>query len=447
MVRPGLLAAIGMVIFLPYVVLGHGFFLDDWFALRNAELGVWWNAAGDGQWRARPGAGATYALTFGLLRDRAVLHAVLLAGVVVLTAVWVDRLARHVLPSRVAFGIALTWLVIPNHTSLETWPSALNITLALLFVLIGTERLLRAKRTVASDVASAVLLSAGVLCYEAVGPFAVAEVLLAAVRARRRGEPAMRLLALSGVALGAAAAWMLLNWNDAKSGIDAQIDPVQVVNAHFATGVLGEHPLAALLAGVVIIASVILGYQAVKGDASAPRWCVTAVVGGWVVIALGAAPFVRYFYSPVGFGDRVTVVSGLGGAAVLVGLGGWVGARQPRIAAVLGVMLLVGTLAHRGSLTRDYIVAAQDSRRVLHHVEKRWPSPPGHRIVFGPYPVMKRNIVAFIDADWPVQWLYEDRQVDAAFTLTAEAFESVPVRERVNLLELSELEPTDRLEP
>lgn len=164
------------------------------------------------------------------------------------------------------------------------------------------------------------------------------------------------------------------------------------------------------------------------------------------MVAIGALPFVRYFYSPVGLGDRVTVVSGIGGAMVLVGTVAWVGSRHAAIASVLGVVVVAGAVGHRASLISDYATAASDSRRILAHVEERWPEPPDDTIVFGPYPVVKRNIVAFVDADWPLQWFYKDRTVAAGFTLTPEAFAGFPADQRVDLLGLSELEATDRLE-
>ncbi len=140
------IVVLGAVVLLPYVVAGPGFFVDDWFALRNARLDTWWNAAGSGQWHARPGAGVVYALTFGLLDDRPRIYVLLAAVVLVASAVVLDRILRRLLPPLVAVAIAAAWLVIPNHTSLEAWPSALNIALALLLFLAAMERLTVARR-------------------------------------------------------------------------------------------------------------------------------------------------------------------------------------------------------------------------------------------------------------------------------------------------------------
>lgn len=443
-----LLAAIGAVVLLPYVVAGPGHFVDDWFALRNAVTDGWWHAAGDGQWRARPGAGLVYALTFGLIGARPWVHVALAAVVLVVSALVLARLLRRFLPPLVATAVAGTWLVVPNHTSLEAWPSAMNIALALLLLLLAVDRLTRDQLTFGRQIASSLLLALAVLTYEATAPVGVVAVLLLAWRCRGDRQDAARLLVVHGVFLTPVAAWMLLNWNDAKTDIDEWIDPVQVVNGHISTGVVGEHAGAMLLGAAVLVISSIAAYLRLFRSDETTSWPTTSILAGWAVIVLGSLPFLRYFYAPVGLGDRVTVVSGIGGAAVLVGVVGWVGMRaQTAAAVVLAAAVLVGAVGHRISLTHDYAAAADDSRRILAAVERRWPDPPDVLVVFGPYPVKKRNIVAFIDADWPLEWLYRTREVSAGFTLTEEAFRRVPAERRVNIVSLSQLQPVDRIDP
>ena len=441
------LIAVGGAALVPYLLAGPGFFVDDWFALRNARLDVWWNAAGSGQWRARPGAGFVYALTFGLLNDRPWIYVLLAAVMLVACAVVLERVLRRFLPPVVALVIAAAWLVIPNHTSLEAWPSALNIALALLLFLAAMERLTVARPSTATDLTSAALLGLSVLCYEATAPAGAVAVAWMAWNARDDRRRAVRLLGAHGIVLGLVSAWMLTHWNSGKSGLDVWFDPVQVVNAHVSVSVVGENPAAPILGGIVLVVTVLAVYLRLARGEATSSWPFHAIVGGWIVVLLGALPFVRYFYSPVGLGDRVTVVSGLGGAAVLVGAVGWLGQRQRVLGAALAVLILAGVVGTRASFVRDYSVAADDSRRILADVQQRWPTPPDHRIVFGPYPVMKRNIVAFIDADWPIQWLYGTRDVEAGFTLTSEAFATIPERERVDIVALSHLEATDRVQP
>ena len=362
---------LGTVVLLPYVVAGPGFFVDDWFALRNARLDVWWNAAGSGQWHARPGAGVIYALTFGLLDDRPRIYALIAAVVLIAGAVVFERVLRRFLPPVVALAIAAAWLVIPNHTSLEAWPSALNIALALLLLLVAVERLTVARPTATTDLTSAALLGCSVLCYEATAPAGAVAVLCVAWVARADRRRVVRLLAAHGVVLGAVSAWMLTHWNSGKSGLDVWFDPVQVINAHVSVSVVGENLAAPLLGGIVLIVTILAVYlRLARDDATGNVWPIHAIVGGWIVVLLGAAPFVRYFYSPVGLGDRVTVVSGLGGAAVLVGAVGWLGQRQRVLGAALAVLILAGAVGTRASFVRDYSVAADDSRRILADVQR-----------------------------------------------------------------------------
>lgn len=442
----GAVLLFGLFVLVPYLLAGPGFFVDDWFALRNAVVGEWWEAAGPDQWRARPGAAVVYAVVFGLIGARPGIHAAIAVVVVVATAVVLRRLLGHVLPPLVALAVSLTWLLVPNHTSLEVWPSAINIGVSLLLAVVGAERLVRNPIPRRTQAGSGVAFAASILCYEATAPALVALVALVAWNVRADRRTAVRLVVLHGFAMGAALAWMLTNWHPSKTGLDAWLDPVQVVNGHVSTGLVGEHAGAVVLGGVVVVTSIVAAYLGItRPSADGTRWPQHLIIGGWATIVVGAAPFARYFYSPVGLGDRVTVVSGIGGAMVLVGVLSWIGVRQAAFATLLGVLLVVGAAGHRASLMIDYATAADDSRRILTTIESRWPEPPEGTIVFGPYPIVKRNIVAFIDADWPVQWLYADGSVSAGFTLTTDAFASVPSDRRVDLLELSDLEPTDRL--
>lgn len=440
------MAAVGALVLAPYLLAGPGHFVDDWFALRNAVVDGWWEAAGRDQWLARPGAGVIYALTFGLLGARPLLHAMLAAFVVVATAVLVRRVAARYLPGGAALAVSVAWLIVPNHTSLEAWPSALNIAVSLLLAVAGLDRLTASPLDRRHQLVAGACFAASVLCYEATAPALALAILLLGWRRRHDRAAAVRLASITGIPMVAAGAWMLANWHPSKVGLDVWLDPVQVVNGHVSTGVLGENLAAVLLGGFVTVVSLVALYARWRGgDGGHASWPERAIAGGWLLVLVGAVPFARYFYSPVGLGDRVTVVSGVGGAAVLIGVLGWVALRQPAVGRGLALAVLLGAVAHRASLARDYATAADDSRRILAEVEARWPRPPRETVVFGPHPVVKRNIVAFIDADWPVQWLYRTRDVSAGFTLSEGAFRSVPEPNRIDVVELSDLEPTDRL--
>jgi hypothetical protein len=444
--RQLVLVGVAGVVLSPYLVAGPGLYLDDWFAIRNVRLDSWWNAAGPDQWRARPGAGAIYAGAFGLVGARPLVHALCAAAAIVTTALLVEMVLRRFYPPWLALGVPLLWLLTPNHTSLETWPSALNIAVGLMLLLAGIERITRSIATVGADLTSAALLSLAVLCYEATAPAAVAAVVAAAVVGGRDQVRIVRLFVAHGVAIGGAGAWMLWNWHPAKTGIEENLNLGRVLSSHFGSGVVGVNPLAALLGGTVTGVVAIAVYKSIRNRDVGPA--ASLIFVGLVCLFLGVIPFLRYYYSPVGLGDRVTVVSGLGSAAVITGMSSWLWQyfRRSTVAIFVAIIVLAAA-GTRASLIRDYSVAADDSRRIVSAIESRWPVPPDHRIVFGPYPVMKRNIVAIIDADWMVHSIYRSDEVDAGYTLTEEAFERFPPRERLNIVDLSRLEAVDRLTP
>lgn len=431
------LLVISAIIFVPYAIAGPGFFIDDWFTLRNGAFDGWWQSAGTRQWAARPGAGVVYALTFGLIGQEPLPYFVLAATVLTVAALVLYRIASRFLPPVAAFGIASLWLLLPNHTSLEMWPSALNIAVALLLLLLGAERLTHPEATRVHDWLAAALFAMAVLTYEAVGPVAVAVVLLVAWR--RPGVRRWQVLGPSAASLGATAIWMLLNWHPEKQGLDVWMDASQVVPAHFGS-TIAIAPIAAVTISVsVLLTSAVLLYRrAVVPDVGDP-WMVWTAALGWLLIVLGTVPFVRYFYAPIGLGDRVTVVSGVGGAMVLVAV---VSALlRWRMAVGLALLLVVvsSAVVQRASMVSDYAVAADDSRRILSSTESRWPTPPDAELVFGPEPIVERNIVTFYEFTLPLQLLY-GHPVDARLTWSAEDFEAAPEEFRVDLRPLSRLD-------
>lgn len=162
-------------------------------------------------------------------------------------------------------------------------------------------------------------------------------------------------------------------------------------------------------------------------------------VGGCAVIVLGALPFVRYFYAPLGLGDRVTVVSGVGGAMVLVGVAAALSRWWRPAGALLGVFVLAVAIPQRISMVHHYATGAADARRILDHVEDRWPTPPQRELVFGPEPIVERNVVAFYEMTLPLHLIYGE-PVPARLTSSADAFFSSPAEWRVDLRALSKLD-------
>ena len=139
---PLLLVAVGVLLCGWHSVSGVGYVLDDWFAVGHATFDGAWSAAGPDQWRARPGAGVTYGIVFGLLRDHPGVAVALLGALTTATAVAFWSLLRRFAPERLATVAAVLWIVQPNHVSLEVWISAVNISVSLLLVVVGARVML-----------------------------------------------------------------------------------------------------------------------------------------------------------------------------------------------------------------------------------------------------------------------------------------------------------------
>ena len=439
------LVVLATVLFVPVLVAGPGFYLDDWFTLRNARIDGSWSAADGSQLRARPGSNLIYALSFGVVGAHPAIHFLACALLVTLSAVLVHRIAARFCPAPAPLAIAAVWLVASNHSSLEMWPSTINISTSLV-LLLGAIDLLTGDASRLRHAFAAGLLVVSVLCYEATGPAAVVAVVAIALMLRR-GRDRWHLVVVAGVPLGLAGAWLLANINPAKQDLDVWLAPEAVLPGHFGVSVVGDNVLATLLALAVLVvslaaaATVLLRRQDVG-------WELRLLAAGWVVLAAGVAPFVRYFYSPEGLSDRVTVVSGLGAAMVLVSAATWA-ARFVPAAAVIGfaAIVLVAMVGRRTAIVDSYVTAADDSRRILAEVEQRWPSGPEETLVFGPYPVVRHNVVPLIDVDWMIQWRYGTLDVPVVHTFEERDFRQYPADQRVDLLELSELEPDRRIRP
>jgi hypothetical protein len=379
------LVAFALIAALPYALRGPGYVLDDWFALANARFDGWWMAAGAEQWRARPGAGAVYAVVFGAVgRHPAVALAVQVALVGTAAVLLRRLLVRFVEPS-LAMAAAALWLVVPNHGSLLLWTSAANITAALVLLLGGLVLVAGGRPALA-----AFLLALSVLCYEATAPAAAAGTLVVPML---QGRSPRRAVAWTAATLVPAGAWMLAFFHPAKRGVRETADLLLVPGAHVGEGVFPAGPAALTLGTVAFVVLTFVAVDAVRGRRWGPE---AGLVGaGVAVIVLGTLPFVRYFYAPLGAGDRVNVVAGVGTALLWVGLGAWLWRRWPRPAVVAAGAVAVVVMGI-ASVQRSWswADAVDDGERTLAAVRPLL--APGATVEV-PAPPMRRNIAAFLD--------------------------------------------------
>ena len=139
------------------------------------------------------------------------------------------------------------------------------------------------------------------------------------------------------------------------------------------------------------------------------------VAAGITTIVVGTLPFVRYFYAPLGTGDRVNVVAGVGTALLWTGLGAWLARRIPRpmiVTVATAVVVAMGAAAWQGSMA--WADAADDASRILDELP---PIEPGDTVTVARPPV-RRNVAAFADRSnlvGAVQLEAGTRDVDARF--------------------------------
>lgn len=430
------LAALSLLLSLRYALGGVGYVLDDWYTLGRGAFDGSWSSAGPDQWRARPGAGVLYALVFGALGGHPLAAFGLLAALGAATAAALFLVLDRHLPRRPAVIASVIWVVLPNHTSLEVWLSAVNIAVALLLVVLGCLVVGRDDGRHRALAGGAFLVAT--LSYEAVIPVvALAAIALPWIERRRLD---VRTVLAVGVPQVAAAGWIVANWHPAKRQ-EQWADLSQVPAAHFGWGVLPAGPVAdlALLVGVVGTVALV-GRLILRPAARGPvGWAVPA---GLAIIAVGVAPFVRYFYAPIGAGDRFNCVSAIGGALLWAAIVELLWERRREVAAVgLGVLLLFGMVARwdRGSLWTD---AAADALAIRDHVVRTVPEPGDDDLVVGPTVRQVDNIAAFLDRsniEPALRLGYGGREVGAVMAFSADAFEEIPADRRVDVSDVVRL--------
>jgi uncharacterized protein YciI len=409
----------------PYLVLGTGFVLDDWYTLRNAHFDGALRAAGSSQELARPGAALVYALTFGFVGEHPVVWIVLGASVSAGCALLLARIVSRFAGRYLGVAVATVWLITPNHTSLEAWASALNIGVALLLALVCVDRLAAGGRR--HLVWAGLAAAAATLTYEAVAP--VLAVAFVAIPWAARGRVDRRAVIAGLISIGATSGWIVANWHPDKHLAHQASDVSLLVPALLGWGIaprggIGSVALAVGLAGC-LVAVVRLAFPSFRAQLGVGE---RLVLAGTAVAVLGVVPFILYAYAPLGPGDRALVVSAVGGALIWVGIGemAW---RERRPLAIAGaVALLVVAAAGRWERAENWSKAGEDADRILHAMLAAAPSPP-KLVVIGPTPDSRDNVSAFLDTSniqSAVQLRYDDPTVLAGIAADVAALAAAP---------------------
>jgi hypothetical protein len=317
-----------------------------------------------------------YAVVFGGIGAHPLAILVVQVVLVATAAVLIDELLRKLgVDDRLSWATAALWVVIPNHTSLLLWPTAVAITVSLVLLLLGGVALAEER-----DAPAACILAAAVLTYEATGPAALA--LVVAIPLLQRRTDWRRPVAMGLAALVPAGLWVALHVPSVKeAGLARWADLRLVAPAHLGWGVFPDGPV-----------TTVVGLAALLLVALAVRRRDPLVIAGLVVIVVGTLPFVRYFYEPLGAGDRVNVVAGVGTAMVWAGLLAFLAAHAPRpvaIAAAGCVVAAMGVASWQRSMA--WADAADDADRILASL------PPAHfeETITIDRPPVRHNVTAF----------------------------------------------------
>lgn len=416
----GLLLAIGLACAAVYVLKGAGFVLDDWYFRRNAVFdGILHTAGQTGG--DRPVGALVYMAFFGVIGPHPGVIILVLGAMNGLCALLLRRLVRWWASGWIALGAAGLWLVLPLRTSLEAWMSTGSAVLASILTLSALVLLARPEVQLRRVLLAAVLLALGALSYEALCVLGVPAAL--GIRVARTRFARREHLAALAVLPGIAFAWAYTHRLDGRHAAGGIRNPFPVLDANFGRGVAPAGVMSTLTLVAAVSGSILVARAALDRP-SGQRWTVPAALLaiGWAATLWGVVPYLTYFYSPYGAGDRLNVLSAYGAALVWTGLVGALGQRRLVVGAATA-LLLVG-IAARVSRAELWSRAGLDGGRVAAAIARAHPHPDRPFLV-GPEPIVVDNVAAFVDhsnIDAAVQLAFGSRDVQAFLALTPADF-------------------------
>jgi hypothetical protein len=427
-----LLAALTVAAVAVYLALGPNFVLDDWWVVAQAKTdGVLGTTDADLA-AARPGTVAIYGVTFGLIGAHPALHVVALGVVNLFTAVLLYLLLRRFFPHRLAGAAVFLWILFPTHTSIETWPVTSIIAVSLPLLVLASYLLVAMQPSRWTDALILVLFVCAGLAYEGSIPAAALAILVLPRLAEGRFRPG--LVAAGAVLIGLQALWLVTHWHDVKHVTSGFVDMSPVFPAYFGWGIAPDGGIATILQLVALVGIAIsvarLVLPSLRDSAGKGEW---AVVAGLVIIAVGVAPYTRYFFEPLGAGDRVSYLASVGGALVWSGIAYAFLTKREVFVVAVGVLGLVACIP-RWERAQAWDQAGDDAVAIVDAIGERYPDPP-ERIVIGPKPVVSENITAFLDRSNLTSALlvHYGVRVDAGVSQNLEDWQEVPEDERFDV--------------
>lgn len=425
---PLVVLLLSVAVALSHLLLGPNFVLDDFFNVHEGILGGPLSATTAELAASRPGVSIAYGITFGVFGNHPLPIVIVASLVNIASAQLLLQTARQYLNGRVALALAAFWVVLPNHMALEIWPSTIMISMSLLFALTTINLL---GREGVSRSAILIFAFASSAFYEGSLPLVCLAILV--VPKIRRGAIDTRLLLGGIVSQGALAGWVLLNLPPSKAARDF-IAPRDVIGAFYGAGLVPPW-FEAISVSAFLVSFAVLGFVAFRDRRfEAPEKLVAA---GFVIMAASVVPYLRYFFTPVGAGDRLQYLSSIGGAATIIGLF-WAAGRSKKLVPILGVVAASGMVLlviNRVDGTRAWNQAGDDGVRILELVEAA-DLDRTKPVVLGPEPVFYRGVTPFLDPSNvrpAMATLFDDPTASGFITFDEEAFLDEPEGQRVDI--------------
>jgi hypothetical protein len=362
-----IVVAVIVALALPYLIAGPNFHADDWVFVRNARFDGALGAAGSRQ-VGRLGAIVVYDLTFGAIGAHP------LAIQIVQVLLWIAAggavllALRRFLPARTALAVALVWLVVPTHSTLEHWASTAQALVALTFVAVGVIALADATDRDTRGWPAVIALAAAGACYEVTAAAALAA--LVAVPMLRQRRMRWDVVLRGAIVIALPLVW-LFSHRTVYTVSRGALDPSLVLPGNLSLGLAPYGVGGRIVSSVALVGVLVAIARLVRPSLRPPSTDAEGLaVAGLLVLAIGVLPLAAFATNFIGMDDRLTVVSGIGGAMVWVGIVGMVvrDVGRPELVAIAFAALVVLAIPLRVGRTRDFVDAGDEAVQETHRL-------------------------------------------------------------------------------